>query len=229
MYSKNTIKIFIIIFLLAIITYVCIYHGICKKSLSNSKKSLSNSRYIFIDGGAHKGETIYEFERSNLYSKHRWEIFSFEANPYLISYIPKKKNVTVLNKAMWIDNKGLDFYFGVSTLAGNVVENKQTDTTKKSIKVDSVDFGQWLKENFKQEDIIFVKLDIEGAEYPILDKMLKDESIEYVDKLYVEFHSSIMDDITEAKDKELVDAIKKLGILVAVKLMDSGNGKYFDE
>jgi FkbM family methyltransferase len=219
MYSKNTIKNAFMIFLLVVMAYGCTYAGTHK----------GNSRYIFIDGGAHKGETIREFEKSNLYSKHPWEIFSFEANPYLIPHIPEKQNVTVLNKAMWVDNKGLDFYFGFSTLAGNVVKTKDTDTAKESIYVDSVDFGQWLMKNFERKDILFVKMDIEGAEYPILNKMLRDGSIEYIDKLYVEFHSPIMDDISEVNDKELVDAIEKFGIPIVIKAMGTPDGEYFNE
>ncbi len=217
MHSKRTIKNAFLMSFLVMIVSGCVHLGIYE-----------SRRYILIDGGAHKGETIREFEKSELYLKHSWEIFSFEANPCLIPFIPEKQNLTVLNKAMWVDNGGLNFYFGVDSLAGNVVNTHGTDTTKEPVYVDSVDFGQWLKENFKLKDTIFVKMDIEGAEYAILDKMLEDGSMEYVDKLYVEFHSPIMDNISKEKDKEFIDAVEKLGIPVVVKTMETPHGEYFD-
>jgi FkbM family methyltransferase len=218
-------RFFGILFLLAIGSYGCTH-------LENP----SSRRYIFIDGGAHVGESVLDFEQSKLYPEHSWEIFSFEANPEMIPYltenlrlIPNKPNVTVINKAMWIDDKGIDFFFGVTDLAGNVVKTRDSDTTRKPVHIDSVDFGQWLKKNFTQKDFILVKMDIEGAEYPILRKMLKDGSIKYVDKLYVEFHPSIAENESESKDEEIVAAIKKLGIPVAVKSMTSAQGSYFRE
>ena len=54
-----------------------------------SSEKLQGKRYIFIDGGAHIGETILHFEKSKLYSQYPWEMFSFEANPNLIAQIPK--------------------------------------------------------------------------------------------------------------------------------------------
>ena len=69
-------------------------------------------RYIFIDGGAHIGESIANFEKSKLYSKHPWEIFAFEANPNLIPYLADRPNLTVLNKAIWIHDEVVNFYLG---------------------------------------------------------------------------------------------------------------------
>ncbi len=225
MRNEHIMKFLGILFLLTMHSYGC-------TNLENS----SSRRYIFIDGGAHVGESVLDFEQSKLYPQHPWEIFSFEANPELIPYltenlrlIPRAPKVTVINKAMWIDDKGIDFFFGVTDLAGNVVKTRDSDTTRKPVHVDSVDFGQWLKKNFKQKDFILVKMDIEGAEYPILKKMLKDGSMKYVDKLYVEFHPSIAEDESESKDKEIVEAIKKLGIPVAMKSMSSVQGSYFSE
>lgn len=222
MHKKNTIRISFILLFLILIIGVWIYRG-------TNEDVLSNARYIFIDGGAHSGETIRAFEKSNLYSQHPWEIFSFEPNPYLIPKIPKRPNVTVLSKAMWIHDKGLDFYFGLMDTGGNVVRHRATNKALHPIRVDSVDFGRWLKKNFKREDIIFVKMDIEGAEYQVLDKMLEDGSVAYVDKFYVEFHSSIMDDVSETKDQELVEAIERLGIPLVIRTIYDASGQYFNE
>jgi len=90
-----------------------------------------------------------------------------------------------------------------------------------------VDFGQWLKKNFSKDDFVFVKFDIEGAEYDVLDKMLKDGTIEMIDRLYVEFHN-VKVDIPRSRDDELVSAIKKAGVQVKVTPEEpSEEGNYF--
>ena len=37
-------------------------------------------------------------------------------------------------------------------------------------------------------DIIFGKMDIEGAEYHVLPKMIKDGTIKYINEIYIEWH-----------------------------------------
>jgi FkbM family methyltransferase len=196
--------------------------------VASPEKISSKQRYIFIDAGAHEGETIAHFEKSNLYSQHPWEMFAFEANPNLIPDIPKKPNLTVLNKAVWTKDGTVEFYLGENTLSSSLLGDKKPGLSKTPIKVESVDFGQWLKKNFSKDDVIFVKLDIEGAEYDVLDKMLKDESITYVDRLYVEFHNEKVG-VPEERDRELISAIKKIGIVIKTHSTEETQGDYFQD
>lgn len=193
--------------------------------------SVSDSRHIFIDGGAHRGQTIRAFEKSKLWSEHDWDIYAFECNPRLAAFLKEKfadrMDVKIINKAMWIHNQGVEFYSGKTDLGGNVVGNRYTKKTMGKIRVASVDFGDWIKENFTLADTVYVKLDIEGAEYAILDKMFRDRSVRYVDKFFLEFHSAIMDSFTEAKDRELLEKIRGLGIPVETKESGSKEGEYF--
>ncbi len=191
----------------------------------------SVGRYVFIDGGAHRGQTIRAFEKSDLWAAHDWDIYAFECNPRLAAFLEEKfadrMDVKIINKAMWIHSQGVEFYSGKTDLGGNVIGNRYTKKTIGKIRVASVDFGDWLKENFTLADTVYVKLDIEGAEYALLDKMLRDRSVRYVDKFFLEFHSAIMDSITEAKDRELLEKIRGLGIPVETKEPGSKEGEYF--
>jgi len=91
--------------------------------------------------------------------------------------------------------------------------------------VDAVDFGRWLEDNFQKRDFIWVKLDIEGAEYPVLEKMIEDGTIEYVDQLYVEFHN-VKVDVPEERDKAISRELAALGI--PVRSGESGaDGNWF--
>ena len=85
--------------------------------LAFERRDISAPRYVFVDGGAHEGETIEHLKRTNLYKKHTWTIFAFEANPNLIPDLPKAPDVTVLNQAIWNQDGTIEFrpgdWFGV--------------------------------------------------------------------------------------------------------------------
>ena len=45
-----------------------------------------------------------------------------------------------------------------------------------------VDISKWIQENTRKEDYVIFKLDVEGAEFDVVKKMLKDGTFEWVDK-----------------------------------------------
>ena len=187
----------------------------------------SKGRFIFIDGGSHLGETLEHFEKSKIYSRYRWELFAFEANPNLIPDIPKKPNRVIYNKAIWTEDGTVEFFLGESSLSSSVLGHKKTGRLSKTpIRVESIDFGSWLQQNFSKDDFVYLKLDIEGAEYDVLEKMLKDGSMHYVDRLSVEFHNKKVG-ISEEKDRELLAAIKMIGITVKTNASTHPQGDYF--
>jgi len=176
---------------------------------------MKSRRYIFIDGGAHRGESIEWFERSAIFSQYPWEIFAFEPNSVLIPSISSNicaSYLTILNKAIWTYDGVVNFYLGRETDGSSVLGCKKIGgLSEVPIKVDCVDFGQWMKRNFSQHDYILVKLDIEGAEYQVLDWMLSNGTISYIDALFVEFHNRMVK-IPVQRDIELMERLKKLNI-----------------
>lgn len=192
-------------------------------SVSCYAGSDQKKRYIFIDGGAHKGESLLAFRTTNLYKQYPWEIYAIEANPFRIKNLKKIPNIKIMNKAMWIKDGSMILYVAKndrwSSLYAHIKEPVR-------VTVDTFDFGQWLKSNFSTDDYIIVSLDIEGSEYEILDKMLTDGTIKYVDRFYIELHgwvrnSFFTDDDPEfsqyedfkEKEKVLIGKLSDLGIL----------------
>ena len=53
-------------------------------------------------------------------------------------------------------------------------------------------------------------MDIEGAEYKVLDSIISDGSIEYIDKLSVEFHHKKYPEI--ASEQEYQDLLSRITI-----------------
>lgn len=170
-------------------------------------------RYVLIDGGAYQGGTLTAFKTTDLYSRHHWEMFAIEANPALIDKIPQSPDVTVMNKAVWVEDGTVSFNVNTKEDHSSSILRANEDTVE--LTVESIDFGKWLQRNFEKKDYVIVSFDIEGAEYEVLNKMLNDGTIHYVDKLYCEFHDNggWPQGLSE-REKELVARIKKLGIMV---------------
>jgi hypothetical protein len=94
------------------------------------------------------------------------------------------------NKALWDKECEKDFWLGrgcnhsgASLLSGKgYLGEEQT-------KVQCIDFGKWIIDNFQQEDYIHLRMDIEGAEYTVIPSMIKDKSINYINCISLEFHA----------------------------------------
>ena len=78
---------------------------------------------------------------------------------------------------------------------------------KNPLKVPSIDFSKWIKKTFKKSDYIVVKMNVEGAEYEVFEKMLADNTLEYINEIYVQWHWSKMG-YNYKKHKEIKKAVK---------------------
>jgi FkbM family methyltransferase len=196
-------------------------------------------RYVFIDGGAHLGETVEAFEKSTLFSKHPWSIVSFEPNPELVPQLPVRPYLKVHEAAIWTKDEELDFRFSEEmTLGGSVVAAVIKQPQMKTVKVHAIDFSTWLASEYRNEDVVYLKFDIEGAEYPVLEKMLKEGTMSLIDRLYIEFHAEQQAVAVKAKpwvivdlkkrDNELVEAITSLKIPVSLHQNEEQQGQYFN-
>jgi FkbM family methyltransferase len=160
------------------------------------------NRKIFIDCGYSHGEA------TNLFLKKlgkEYEYFGFEANPYLYDRFKDKHDfVNLSNNAVWVKNGTVDFYVitndrsgdwnpytGASTVMKEKSDwNMNVHTGQRKVTVPSIDFSDFMHKNFKKEDFIVLKMDIEGGEYDVLNKLIADKTLDYVNELYIEFHDA---------------------------------------
>jgi FkbM family methyltransferase len=155
-------------------------------------------RKIFIDCGAFDGCSVRMFLDIYPNSK-EFEIYSFEPNPNLAKYHPVSPS-HFSNKAVWIREGEKNFYIHGTSGGSTIIREKSKHNNRKAAKkpkdfsmgkrrkVQCLDLSNWIKKNFKKEDYIILKMDIEGAEYPVLHKMIEDGSITYINQLYCEWH-----------------------------------------
>lgn len=147
---------------------------------------------VFIDCGGHNSCSVRMFIAKTP-DWAEYVIHSFEPNPNFFKEFEALPFVHHHRQAVWIENTELPFYLSTVTDYGSgstLLKNKRTGKldVDHPVMTPCIDLSAWIRENFSPSDHIVLKMDIEGAEYPILRKMIDDGTISYVNKLYVEFH-----------------------------------------
>ena len=173
---------------------------------------------VFIDGG---GNDCIRMEKYLKKLGSFQKVFIFEPNSiFHESY--KEREYTLIKKAIWIKDCILPFHVSKdqNQVASSLLKEKLCKVNSKiqpyfyenPINVECVDFSKWIKDNIDISTNLTLKLDIEGAEYDVLWKMINDGTINYVKKLFVEFH---LDTLPEKKEiqSQLINKLNELGII----------------
>lgn len=138
----------------------------------------SNAPVIF-DCGANVGTSCAYFKKKYPQSK----ILAFEPNPNIESYLKTNiknnflNNIEVINKAVWIDENGVD-------LGLEDADDSSIYLEKNKMKIASIRLKDYLE---KEQSIDMLKIDIEGSEVEVL-RDCKD-SLGNVKNIFIEFHS----------------------------------------
>ncbi len=83
---------------------------------------------------------------------------------------------------------GLNYKGGSSILR----EKKDRPSVKIKQSVPCLNFSEWLSERTQKNPFLVVKMDIEGAEYDVLEKLISDQRLDMIDLLFIEFHSQYL-------------------------------------
>lgn len=150
-----------------------------------------------------------------------WIIHAFEPNPahHPCPYCADVQNILHHKEAVWIEDGIMDFH---QTPSGKVDDKKgggcclSTFTPKgpilATVPVKTINFSEFI-ECLECEELM-VKMDIEGAEYPVLRKMIEDGTIGRIDHLYVETHQRLLNDEDSESTAELLNSIVSAGVKV---------------
>jgi FkbM family methyltransferase len=162
---------------------------------------------IFIDGGARIGESISVLldTREDLIG---CDAYLFECNPSHIETLNeisnnnKKYNFIVKNEAIWVEDTNKEFFISIDIWGdlGCTLLPEKTEKLDRNnpLNVKCIDFAKFLN-SFSDEDYIVVKLDIEGAEYDVLNYLIDTNTITKINELYVEFHDMFFNKIKTQK------------------------------
>lgn len=192
----------------------------------------------FIDCGFHHGEGLKAFIPV-LGINSDWRVHCFEANPacqmqnrllHDYDFIPDGRltliNIVSHNKAVWTEDGEVNFcqenHFlsesgsptdGTSVVDGwcsrisDLINFEKSQSSWQPIKVESIDFSKWISQ-FAHDDV-WCKMDIEGAEFQVLRKLLRDGKAGIFKTLWVEFHPYTVPGESLKTKKLLIDQLRE--------------------
>lgn len=153
----------------------------------------------YLDIGCYDGDTVDQFFNwAWLYGNpYEFDVYAFDPNPafkerweVIKTHKPK---VNFQNKAAWTYDGHVELV--LDDLGSTIMKEKKQGET---IMVECFDLARFLKR--LPEDYIVVKMDIEGAELPLLTHLIKQEADWKIDMLLVEWHDGKMPEYDSNKD-----------------------------
>jgi len=178
-------------------------------------------RKVLLDCGSHQGGGLRGMIKENNMDP-TWVIHSWEANPHAHRDFNKKfqnSNFKINSYNAAVGHE--DGTITVNIQAGNgPASGKGTSImsldewrpvgTKPFIEtaeVPMINFSKWMLDNLKEDDYVVLKMDIEGAEYNVLEKVIESGASKFINKIYIEWHSTMFTDKESYKKRE--DKIKE--------------------
>ena len=175
------------------------------------------NKNVFFDLGTHMGQGLNYFIGALNINKN-WDVFSYEANPVTYQKFQESQDRIRLQNSVGAvfhnqaisdeDNlvtinletppNGDDTGMGSSIMDlnhWNPWGDEERNNFKKQYIVQSVDFSTIVAS--RAGDNIFCKMDIEGAEFQVLNKMIKDDTLRLISTIWIEFHDHYFVDKNE--------------------------------
>ena len=179
-----------------------------QKELYNAVINSVDKNSVCIDCGANIGqETIPWAERGA-------EVYAFEPHPECFKILTEKtaryNKVHLYEKGVWYKNSTMNLYFREGTKSEEISESSSLLKSKPNvdeenyIKVEIIDLVEFIRGLNKRIDIL--KIDIEGAEVELIQKIIDTKIYEDIGLVLVETHEQI---------PEIAEGIQDLRQLVA--------------
>lgn len=167
---------------------------------------------IAVDCGANVGKY------TSLMAGQGAEVYAFEPNPYafqaLLQNNGQNKKIHCINKGVSDQNgQGLLYLHKNAesdqikwSVGSSLLSTKGNVNPENHVTVELIDLADFI--NGLGREIKLVKMDIEGAEIPVINKLLATGAIKKIKRLVVEAHDRRMPELKEPMDK-LKARIKK--------------------
>ncbi|KAF9335629.1 hypothetical protein BG006_011054 [Podila minutissima] len=203
-------------------------------------------RYIFVDLGANKADTLevflnqpgakfrYNYPRPEWATHEEAEIFLFEANPVFNPDLVHAKEkydeqgikVTIFPSTVVDVRDGIRTFF-LDTVNdgkdywGSSIYSDHPDVIRSASKgtdLTAVNIAVWLLRNTLPRDFVVVKMDIEGAEHEVVPHLVEMRAWSVIDHLLIEWHSPSLG----GGDAEEIEARRARAYAAVEKLKQEG-------
>ena len=160
---------------------------------------LSGHGKVAIDLGANVGE--FSAQMAPIFRK----VYAFEPDPWTVERLRTRledfESVEIVQAAASTENGQMSIYRAPDffddpakkSLSSTLVQSKLNVAEAATETVQALDFVQFLRE--LDEDVHLLKIDIEGAEVALLEKLLDDPVLDRVSYVFVETHETRVPDL----------------------------------
>lgn len=170
---------------------------------------------IFIDVGFYIGKALDYYAPL---MDETWTVYAFEPNTELRVAESMERfpfEITWIPAAAWTEDGEVDFRLTSREDASHI--DSVRPSIDKKITVPCIDFSRFVKE-LPEDATIVCSFDGEGAEFPVLRKMLDEKTAQRISLLDIEFHHRLLPDQDAAAASLLRRELEREGILVKLKL-----------
>ena len=164
--------------------------------------------------GAATGHDIDRFLRKNADSQ-TWTIYGFE--PALDQFLALEhrfrnhKNVHCVNAAATTFDGAARLYecgnIPGKNRNGRSILSSKINVVSDFKDIETVDIAKWLKETIRKDSYNVMVIDIEGAEYDVIDHLKENDMLSWIDELYIEFHGEKIKGFDMNKERSMTDML----------------------
>ncbi|CAN4102131.1 unnamed protein product [Withania somnifera] len=201
------------------------------KYLSSMVDISFKNRYIYVDVGARRYSSSIGnwFNRKYPKQNKTFEVYAIEAQKEFHEEY-RRKGVNLLPYEAWLRNETLFFEISREQTRRNVekgrgmgrVQSAQSSLNfvRDSDKILGFDFAGWLMSLVEERrDYLVVKMDVEGNEFHLVNKLIETGAICLIDELFLECHYNTWQRSTKygktyTQCLELFTSLRDIGILV---------------
>ncbi len=172
-----------------------------------------NPEPLILDCGSNIGLSIIYLKRLHPNAK----IIGFEPDPTIFKMLNENLNqfdfynITIENKAVWIGEGELTFN-NTGSLGGKLNTNDLSTVAEVDKNNPCITKTIRLKEYLKNQKVDFLKIDVEGAEFQLLDDCL--DELKNVEKIFIEYHR---DNGSHSYVGDFISKLEKCGFTIYIK------------
>ncbi|KAJ3342138.1 hypothetical protein HDU93_003354 [Gonapodya sp. JEL0774] len=156
-------------------------------------------RKFWFDLGMNVGDTMYGFVKGHPDAAEFVKI-GFECNPALrerlldaaqkldFTYFDACVSDNFTPQTFYVDDPNHGSKEGLPSWGSSVVDWGGLGANRTKVEVAMIDFSSFIREYVHPDDYVIVKMDVEGAEYPVLRKMFLDGTFCLLDSMALEDH-----------------------------------------
>jgi FkbM family methyltransferase len=179
------------------------------------RRSTRGGRRIFIDLGAFDGDTL-ELAMS-----------LYPDTDLFVAFEPSRENLALLRTrfmthpkvrivaaaAGTTDAAQVILYHATGLYGHSLLQSKANVSADDAEEVEMIDFSRYVSEEFKPSDHIVLKIDIEGSEYDLLERMIEQRSIDRIATLFCEWHHRRVG-VSARRHRALVRTLRREGLSI---------------